>query len=598
MDHTSDDLFQGYGKRVLANHESKLHEQSMEDDRSVSIEPILPVTTRFPLQFPILFENARSHLPKWHSYEHSQYSPEDPLTAGILTRSQTLPASQILPSTISSRRGINLNLPPFDGLPRSPVDEMSEAADLNLDTSKSNESTSSEALTRVSSFPITIRSSSVGPPTPPIDADLSLWLFDASTSAPTSRSVDRNVTAVPAQQSAIVEVNNTSHQLRTTPSGHEVSNLNFAGTPWFQRVLGSICKLLNPRQSLESNNQVGTTIDTDTSSHSVKVISQILPMNASDQRPVKTYEMICDRIQQISLEPRTITITHTRRISPGQVVEDFPKSPPATPFRTGGDSYFGDQTIFTHVAEVPVHHDLRYSSQNYESLAQRHIMTAEASNIILERYIPPTTANETVDLFDANSCRSYLADRLPELAPGVGSLVFIYPTKTGAQIFTRRYIGPILDPLLREMSILKGLNTNAAEKLGRMKSVETMFEFGEMQEKLKALCDSMNSRITFQRTKTEFTIEHSERAHVVLDRDTWMTWFIEQEQQRLKQDLVDYHREGGRLPDTENVNTEVTAGMLSRDITDGLRKSTKIAGEVGVEIGVFVIRRCRKNVVS
>lgn len=343
---------------------------------------------------------------------------------------------------------------------------------------------------------------------------------------------------------------------------------------------------------------VGATMDADTSTHSIKVISQILPMNASDQRTVKTYEMICDRIQQISREPRSITITHARKISPGQVVEDFPKSPPATPYHTGGDSYFGDQTIFTHVAEVPVHHDLRYASQGIETTAQRHIMTAEASSIVLERYIPPTTADETLDLFDANSCRSYLADRLPELAPSVGSLIFIYPTKTGAQTFARRYVGPVLDPLLREMSILKGLNTNAAERLGRMRSIDSMFEFEEMQEKLQNLCDSMNSRIAFQRTRTEFRIEHSDTAHIVLDRDTWMTWFVEQEQMRMKQDLVDYHREGGILPDTENVNTEVTAGMLSREVTDGLRKSTRIAGEVGVEVGVFVIRRHRKRTIS
>lgn len=222
-------------------------------------------------------------------------------------------------------------------------------------------------------------------------------------------------------------------------------------------------------------------------------------------------------------------------------------------------------------------------------------MIAEANLVVLERYIPPTTAEETVDFFDADSCRSYLIDRLPELAADVGSLILVYPTKTGAETFAQRYVGPVLDPLLREMTILKGLNTNAAEALGSMKGLESMYEFDEMQSKVQGLCASMNARLAIQKSRTEFQLAHSEAAHVTLDRKTWTTWFVEQEQIRLRQNLIDYHRDGGRLPGGSGSNTELTVGMLTREITEGFRRSKMVAGGAEIEVGVFVIRRHKRS---
>lgn len=597
MDPSSDESCQDFAAYVPVNHELKLREQHSEPAGPV-VRPAAVPFRPHGLAHSFHFEHDKMHFIGSFNHKHSQDSVNHPTTTGALARSQTLPAVTTNTPTISSRRRFNFNLPPFNGLPRSPVADMGENIMTKLEPSRSNDSDSSDALIRVTSFPTTIRSPSAGPPTPPLDVELGSWLSQAHADTPTSRSIDQSDALEPAQLSSSTGINGSLHQSNSTLPAIELSTLNFAGTPWFQKALGAACKSSRVINMLITDTESVATIGTDTLSQSVKVISQILPMNASDQRATKTYEMICDRIQQCSVEPRTITITHARKISPGQVVEDFPKSPPSTPYHIGSDGYFGDQTIFTHVAEVPVHHDLRNVSQALEVTAQRHIMTAEASNIILERYIPPTTINETLDLFDANSCRSYLADRLPELAPDAGSMVFIYPTKAGAQTFAKSYVGPILDPLLREISILKGLNTNAAETLGRMKSIDGMLDFTEMERRLRRLCDSLNSRTAFKRTKTEFTVEHSDVARVILDRNTWMTWFVEQEQQRMKQDLVDYHREGGKLPETDSINTEVTAGMLSREVADGLRKSTKVAGDVGIEVGVFVIRRYKKQTTS
>jgi len=328
---------------------------------------------------------------------------------------------------------------------------------------------------------------------------------------------------------------------------------------------------------------------------STKVISQVLPVKAADHRAIKTYETICDYLQQILPEPRFISITHALAVSPGQGIEDFPKSPPATPGFNSGNGYFGDQTIFTHAAQVAVHHEFRDTDSKSLQTPQIHIMSAEANLILLERYIPPTTTEEMSDFFSANSCRSYLADRLPELAVEYGSLLLVYPTRIGGQTFARSYVAPVLDPLLREMTILRNLNTNAAERLGKMRALDSMLDFGGCRDRLQGLCTRMNNRENIKKSRSTFVLAHSETAQVVLDRDTWMTWFIEQEQSRMKQDLVEYHKAGGRLPEGKGGKTDITPGMLTREIVEGLRKSTAAAGNVDIEVGIFVIRRIKRS---
>ncbi|KAK5936591.1 hypothetical protein PMZ80_011156 [Knufia obscura] len=79
----------------------------------------------------------------------------------------------------------------------------------------------------------------------------------------------------------------------------------------------------------------------------------------------------------------------------------------------------------------------------------------------------------------------------------------------------------------------------------------------------------------------------------MLDRDAWMTWFVEQEQSRMKQDLVDYRKEGGTLSQGNGGRTDITPGMLIQEIVAGLQKSTAAAASGDVEVGIFVIRRDR-----
>lgn len=320
-------------------------------------------------------------------------------------------------------------------------------------------------------------------------------------------------------------------------------------------------------------------------------MSQVLPHHAPDRRQRPTYERMCDNIQQRG-QQYYITISHA--VTQARITEDFPRSPPATPnYQMGGDSYFGSQTMFTNAVSVPVYHSLGLSMLDPLQAQQSIVHPTKAQISILERYIPPSQEAEISDLFDPTSNHSYLAHRLPELAMNNGTLLFIYPTKVGGETFTSRYLGPVLDPLLREMTILKGMNTYAAERLGRMPAVASMLSFEELEYKLSGFCSAINQHASTRNTRTSFAIVHSEKTEVILDKQTWQTWFVEQEQTRFKHDLIDYHQAGGKLPQASEGKSEVTAGMLAREITESISRSTNTSGGVGIELGVFVVRRSR-----
>lgn len=202
---------------------------------------------------------------------------------------------------------------------------------------------------------------------------------------------------------------------------------------------------------------------------------------------------------------------------------------------------------------------------------------------------PPATAQEVNDFFTL-SRRSYLADRLLELSANNGTLLLVYPTKAGATTFANKYIGPVIEPFLRQFVLLNNLYTNVAIDLGRMAAVAGMKEFEEMKELLLAMCQALGQRAPSRGLQSRYDVVHTETAEVVLDRTVWKEWYLDQEQPRLRQNLVDYHKAGGRMPD-QGGRLEVTPGMLARELVDGIRQSQQAAGNAGIEVGVFVIRR-------
>jgi hypothetical protein len=239
---------------------------------------------------------------------------------------------------------------------------------------------------------------------------------------------------------------------------------------------------------------------------------------------------------------------------------------------------------------VPAYHT---SAQSSVMVAPRptNIIAAPSSVHIttLERYIPPTTKQEVNDFFNLTR-KSYLADRLRELSVNNGSLLLIYPTKKGATTFANKYIGPIIEPFLRQFILLNNLYTELAATLGHMSSLEAMKTFEECTAAISAMCQALDQRAPVRGLQSRFNIVHAETANVVLSDNVWKEWFLEQEQPRLRQNLIDYHKAGGRMPGRTG-QIEVTPGMLAREVLDGIRTSRELAGNQGIEVGVFVIRR-------
>lgn len=218
---------------------------------------------------------------------------------------------------------------------------------------------------------------------------------------------------------------------------------------------------------------------------------------------------------------------------------------------------------------------------------------------VLERYLPPPSAQEYRDLF-CPSRPSFLVDRLCELSPDGGSLLFIYPTKKGASTFKSQYLGPILDPLLRQLVVVNGLSADVGRYLGKLSTVSQMDDFATMKANIIALCEALSS------PSSQFQVADAGRASVNLDRNLWADWFIHQEKARMKEVLSLYWQNGRRPPVNKVLSSggagglmgdkEVSSAMLLSEIFDGIRK--RPYGEDneprdGVELGVFVIRRTR-----
>ncbi|KAK5269624.1 hypothetical protein LTR96_005321 [Exophiala xenobiotica] len=323
--------------------------------------------------------------------------------------------------------------------------------------------------------------------------------------------------------------------------------------------------------------------------HQIQMVVQALPSQSKSTQVQPVFEKVVEAIQNHCTITPYITITHA--VSQVMSMDEVPASPPATPnANNSGDDYFNDQTIFTHAAVVPAYHSQSNPQLTMGSRPTNIIAAPSSIHVsILERYIPPTTPQEVNDFFTL-SRRSYLADRLLELSSNNGTLLLVYPTRSGGSTFTNRYVGPVIEPFLRQFILLNGLYTQLAATLGQMAAVAAMKSFKEIQEAVTAMCQALSQRAPFRGLPSRYEIVQAETAEVVLDRAVWKDWYIEQEQPRLRQNMVDYHKSGGRMPAPRG-QIEVTPGMLAREVIDGVRQSRAEAGNAGLEVGVFVIRR-------
>lgn len=297
-------------------------------------------------------------------------------------------------------------------------------------------------------------------------------------------------------------------------------------------------------------------------------------------------------------QPELIPYIHVIHAVP----EDFslanlPTSPPSTPGNTSRqmDNYFdslatfsnANSTVFASASTVPAYHDtLGFARQvNWP----HPIVPPFSTHIsVLERYIPPSTPREYRDLFSYGR-PSVLTDRMLELSPLGGCLLFIYPTKRGATTFKSQYLGPILDPLLRHLVVVDGFSADISRDIGRLEAVNSMEDFHTMKANIERLCQQWSNHTS------RFSLVTSEKGLAPLDPKLWKEWYTQQERPRIKDLLSRNWQALSRYTNSpDSSGSHLTASMMLAKIMDGLKmRNYDVSPNEDIELGVFVIRRFR-----
>lgn len=274
---------------------------------------------------------------------------------------------------------------------------------------------------------------------------------------------------------------------------------------------------------------------------------------------------------------------------PGRfTLADLPKSPPSTPGpAVGGDEYFTSK-VFDSAVAIP---DYQLDSKLLPPSPRPVVPPGSVHISIVERYIPPTNTNEYAEMFQLKG-RSLLHDRLVELSPEGGLLLFIYPTKTGARTFMQDYLGPILDPLLRSVTVVHDLASDLGKSLGEMSSVAYLDEYDSLKEQMERFCGNL-SKGGSGKKRSVYSVVHASKEEMPLERDTWAKdWWIKQEKPRIRETVNNYFQQSKKLP-----RTEMAGSQLIQEVLEGVAKR-KYEDDYpivprGVEVGVFIVKKSR-----
>ncbi|KAL4870911.1 hypothetical protein BDV12DRAFT_194828 [Aspergillus spectabilis] len=335
-----------------------------------------------------------------------------------------------------------------------------------------------------------------------------------------------------------------------------------------------------------------------------KIVYQMLPYpspadkHTSSEIDASVFCSIVQAVQHRLQHGQSPYINVTHAVPEQFNLSNLPHSPPSTPHsQFSSNDYFNPTAVFSSAAVVSAYHDFRGPIQTKSPHFPMPIVPPFSTHIsVLERYLPPSSSQEYKDLFSPHR-PSFLVDRLSELSPDGGSLLFIYPTRRGASTFKSQYLGPILDPLLRQLVVVNELSAEIGRYLGKVSAVSHMEDFDTMRENLDHLCDALSS------SSSRFNIVDARKGTVRLDRNLWSEWYIHQDKARMKEVISLYWQNSRRLPAAKSVpitsnyhrleDKEVTSAMLLSEILDGIRKRPYGEAEPrdGVELGIFVIRR-------
>ncbi|EAW09873.1 uncharacterized protein ACLA_040890 [Aspergillus clavatus NRRL 1] len=528
------------------------------------------------------------------------------------------------PSSVSrflSRSNVSLHLPPFENLglsskSSSRVESRTHSVEPRLrltTTSVSNPQTvHTSPVTSViwdtsskdcpqSDYPATL------PPTPPEDDEHVLWnsnskmlLFDSH--------MNRNPAPIPMDEGP--NMDNSPRGTASDGLGSPSDGLSNSSPPSSDGSRNSPGGDMDCDHDSWLESSIESTVSSLPFSNArgepVKIVSQTLPYPYTSETPTPNrttegvFTSLVHVIQNRRRQGQSPYINVTHAVPEQFSLTNLPSSPPGTPrCMLPGNDYF-NSTVFSSAAVVSAYHDFRGPIQTKASHFPMPIVPPHSVHIsVLERYIPPSSPQEYRDLFSPHR-PSFLVDRLSELSPDGGSLLFIYPTRRGGSAFKSQYLGPILDPLLRQLVVVNELSTDIGRYLGKLSSVSHMEDFDTMRHNLSELCRALSSS-----SSSEFTIVDARKGSAHLDRNLWAEWYIHQEKARMKEVLSLYWQNGRRLPVSKAASNiahpyilapdkEVTSAMLLGEILDGIRRrpyGEESEPHDGVELGVFVIRR-------
>ena len=241
---------------------------------------------------------------------------------------------------------------------------------------------------------------------------------------------------------------------------------------------------------------------------------------------------------------------------------------------------------------------------------------------VLERYIPPTSPHDDQRIF--SNASSTMVDRLFELSPHGGCLLFVYPTKAGAEAFAQAYLGPILEPLLRRLMAVHGMAESFCDSLDKMRAIEFMQDFAGLKRKIENICSRAKPDLGHACPKAKASDDDNDddndvtpRAHdaagsslrlvyarpdrVRLNPDDWKEWWASQEAGRIKKTISLFYEMGYPMPgnmgpsDLERAIIDGVRPVWAPQMREGQgfkRRSRTIDGQSpAIEVGVFVIRR-------
>ncbi|KAF2732314.1 hypothetical protein EJ04DRAFT_513978 [Polyplosphaeria fusca] len=282
---------------------------------------------------------------------------------------------------------------------------------------------------------------------------------------------------------------------------------------------------------------------------------------------------------------------------PGRfTLEDLPKSPPSTPGPVvGGDEYFTSK-VFDSAVAVPDYANYQFNGKLLPPSPRPVVAPGSVNISVVERYIPPTNAVEFTEMFSMKG-HSLLYDRLVELSTQNGLLLFIYPTRTGGRTFMRDYLGPVIDPLLRTVTVVHDLSSDLGNSLGHMSSVEKLMDFKHLQAAMEGFCERLGQRSSGSQGASTpsptYSVVHASKEEVVLDRQVWASdWWIKQEKPRVRETVTKYFRKAQKLPTTAG-DTEMTPTNLIQEVLDGVARNQYGVDTPanGVEVGIFIVQK-------